>query len=898
MNQSGHKLISQNHFDSPSISTKLGEIQNKRRRVHQLCLERKILLDNALLYAEFNRDITEIQIWITEKQKKLETQIKTGDVHNLEDKIKMLQKHQALQAEVTANEIRIVEIKQKGEKLLNLKHSSSNDIKMKLKDLQESWNELLREVQFRGRGLEEAHDILEFNNELDKIETWIRDKEVMVQAGDTGKDYEHCQALQRKLDDVDSDMRVDDSKVKLIYALANKLERQGHEGVQERKDNFIKKWQNLQGALVAYRNKLSGAAEIHLFNRDVVDTIDRIDEKCKSLQTEEVGRDLVSVQALQRKQEALETEIKAVEKKLEEHGTNAMLLSDKYHDAIDSIQERMENLHTHWTALLEANSRRKGTLHKSYSLQKFLSEVRDLEVWASDIIYRMEARQKPENIAEAETQIEFHNELKAEINGRNEVFNRLIDIGEKSKEPEIRGETETLKETQQKVFKAWNHHKREITYDYDLQDFKDQINQIKNWLAAKEAFLNNDDVGDTASAVEALIRKHQDFTKMLGQQLVRVDDLEAVSKKLTDREGDQNNHEVSRRMAAILERKNKLLQLTEARRLKLEESRALQKFLKNVCSLEIWMNQKLQIAADENYREPHNLQSKMQKHSTFEAEVMASDERVQSVIYEGQELIHANHYAKDEITVRLEEIEEDWKRLLELTQIKGEKLNEAYQALLFIRSIEEFEVWLSEVEAQVKSNEVGHDLASVNNSLKRHLALENDYQQHIENCESINDIAEQFSKSNNFMKHEIEERAQQAITRFHQLKSPLQAKKDLAESCLMLQQFTSEIDEELQWLSDREPLAASLDLGTSLTAVQSLQKKHQSLEVELNSREHIVRALVDRAANMSRSGHEFSDVINIKVEELKHKFSSVKDLASIRRLRLQDALEAQMVSFF
>lgn len=27
---------------------------------------------------------------------------------------------------------------------------------------------------------------------------------MMVQAGDTGKDFEHCQALQRKLDDVDS----------------------------------------------------------------------------------------------------------------------------------------------------------------------------------------------------------------------------------------------------------------------------------------------------------------------------------------------------------------------------------------------------------------------------------------------------------------------------------------------------------------------------------------------------------------------------------------------------------------------------------------------------------------------------------------------------------------------
>lgn len=152
-------------------------------------------------------------------------------------------------------------------------------------------------------GLEEAQDILEFNNQLDKIEAWIREKEVMIQAGDTGKDYEHCQALQRKLDDVDSDMRVDDTRIKLINALADKLIKQGQVGVKERRQDFIKKWHNLQGALGQYRDKLACASEIHLFNRDVDDTSQRISEKAHSMEVEDFGRDLDGVQTLQRKQE-------------------------------------------------------------------------------------------------------------------------------------------------------------------------------------------------------------------------------------------------------------------------------------------------------------------------------------------------------------------------------------------------------------------------------------------------------------------------------------------------------------------------------------------------------------------------------------------------------------------
>lgn len=110
--------------------------------------------------------------------------------------------------------------------MLARKHPASAEIRQQLEHLHASWRKLLLESGNRGRGLEEAQDILEFNNQVEKIEAWIRDKEMMVQAGDTGKDYEHCLSLQRKLDDVDSDMRVDDSRIKSINALADKLIKQ------------------------------------------------------------------------------------------------------------------------------------------------------------------------------------------------------------------------------------------------------------------------------------------------------------------------------------------------------------------------------------------------------------------------------------------------------------------------------------------------------------------------------------------------------------------------------------------------------------------------------------------------------------------------------------------------
>jgi spectrin beta len=55
----------------------------------------------------------------------------------------------------------------------------------------------------------------------------------------------------------------------------------------------------------------------------------------------------------------------------------------------------------------------------------------------------------------------------------------------------------------------------------------------------------------------------------------------------------------------------------------------------------------------------------------------------------------------------------------------------------------------------------------------------------------------------------------------------MQIRRDNLEDALLLHQFLRDVDDELQWLAEKEPKASSADLGTSLTAVQSLQKKHQ-----------------------------------------------------------------------
>ena len=59
---------------------------------------------------------------------------------------------------------------------MDKRHPASKEIKDKCKNLQAKWQKLLDASNIRAKVLEEAKDILKFNEEVDAVESWIRDK--------------------------------------------------------------------------------------------------------------------------------------------------------------------------------------------------------------------------------------------------------------------------------------------------------------------------------------------------------------------------------------------------------------------------------------------------------------------------------------------------------------------------------------------------------------------------------------------------------------------------------------------------------------------------------------------------------------------------------------------------
>ena len=94
--------------------------------------------------------------------------------------------------------------------------------------------------------------------------------------------------------------------------------------------------------------------------------------------------------------------------------------------------------------------------------------------------------------------------------------------------------------------------------------------------------------------------------------------------------------EIAERRASVLSRWAKLKEALVDWRSRLGQSQSLQQFAREVDEADVWIADRLQTATDESYRDPTNLQGKLQKHDAFEAEVAANKDRIFSLIDAGK----------------------------------------------------------------------------------------------------------------------------------------------------------------------------------------------------------------------------------------------------------------------
>uniref|UniRef100_A0A8C1HB52 Spectrin alpha, non-erythrocytic 1 n=1 Tax=Cyprinus carpio carpio TaxID=630221 RepID=A0A8C1HB52_CYPCA len=893
MDISGVKVLE----SADDIQERRQQVLDRYRRFKELSVVRRQKLEDSYRFQFFRRDADELEKWIQEKLQ-IASDENYKDPSNLQGK---LQKHQAFEAEVQANAGAIIKLDETGNLMISESHFASETIRTRLEELHRLWDLLLQKTKEKGVRLLQAQKLVQYLRECEDALDWISDKEAIATSEELGQDLEHVEVLQKKFEEFQTDLAAHEERVNEVNQAAGKLTQENHpeaELILKKQEEVNAAWQRLKGLAQQRQGKLFGAAEVQRFNRDVDETISWIKEKEQLMASDDFGRDLASVQALLRKHEGLERDLAALEDKVNTLGGEADRLQQTHPQNASQIHLKRDELITNWEQIRTLAAERHARLNDSYRLQRFTADFRDLTSWVTEMKALINADELANDVAGAEALLDRHQEHKGEIDAHEDSFKStdeagqaLLNTGHYASE-EVKEKLGILSEEKVSLLELWELRRQQYEQCMDLQLFYRDTEQVDNWMSKQEAFLLNEDLGDSLDSVEALLKKHEDFEKSLSAQEEKITALDEFATKLI-----QNNHyakeDVATRRDALLSRRNALHERAQFRRAALEDSFHLQQFFRDSDELKSWINEKMKTATDEAYKDPSNLQGKVQKHQAFEAELSANQSRIDALQKSGQELIDGKHYASSEVSTRMDEVSSQWKKLLEATELKGIKLREANQQQQFNRNVEDIELWLYEVEGHLASDDFGKDLTSVQNLQKKHALLEADVAAHQDRIDGITIQARQFQEAGHFDADNIRKKQEALVARYEALKEPMAARKQKLSDSLRLQQLFRDVEDEETWIREKEPIASSTNRGKDLIGVQNLLKKHQALQAEISGHEPRIKAVTQKGEAMIEEGHFAGEDVKAKLEELHNRWDGLKGKAAQRRQDLEDSLQAQ-----
>ena len=441
----------------------------------------------------------------------------------------------------------------------------------------------------------------------------------------------------------------------------------------------------------------------------------------------------------------------------------------------------------------------------------------------------------------------------------------------------------------------WNEVNTKLHQCKDYLNVNLKLAEIIAWVDSAETILKVDENATTTADIDALLTKQNTFERSLQQQQKAFVVIRAEGENLIA-DGNFKKEAIAGNLAQGALGLQNLQDANSAFIMELKGLRNCRLILRKINEMRSWMKEKLHVALDESYLELTNVLSKLQRHSVLESEIAANSERLVDIEKEVGEVSKDSHVptaVKKDVVLQLEELSAEWNHLKETAKLKQNRLMQANKAVEFVNNLDEIINWLKEADEIVRNDDLGKDVESVMALLKKHNNVETELCQKEAQLEELKKVATKFEDENHFAHAQMSRKVQDAIELLEKLQSQAIVFKENLEDSMIYHSYVKDIHDALLWMKEKIALVSVADFGKSLVEVQSMMKRHQLLEVDVANHNANVKSLVEKGEQLIKSNHQQSHEIENLVEDLVKRRNELRDASSLRKIRLDDALQSQ-----
>ncbi|XP_055004196.1 spectrin beta chain, non-erythrocytic 4 [Boleophthalmus pectinirostris] len=395
------------------------------------------------------------------------------------------------------------------------------------------------------------------------------------------------------------------------------------------------------------------------------------------------------------------------------------------------------------------------------------------------------------------------------------------------------------------------------------------------------------------------LQKFQAMESQIGDFYKDVGDLGALQGVCLPQRGLMSGEQEGAEQPGMVEtRIVRLIEPLKERRRILLASKEMHQVAQDLEDEILWIQERLPLASSKDFG--NNLQSVQQlvkKHQTLQRELTGRRARVEEVLDRAGIIASLRTPEVEFVREGAGHVRQLWEVLQLETERRAVLLDATLQAQQYYTEAAKVESWLSEQKLQLANEEKGTDEASTLQLLKAHLALEQTVETYAETVGMLSQQCQCLLGLGHPDSEQITKQQSHIDRLYVSLKDMVEHRKTKLEQQYWLYQLNKEVEELEKWITERETVASSTDLGNDLEEVTVLQEKFTKFATETNNIGQQRLEQVNKMVNeMIDCGHSDAATIAEWKDGLNESWADLLELMETRRQML--AASHQLHKFF
>uniref|UniRef100_A0A673I1N1 Spectrin beta chain n=1 Tax=Sinocyclocheilus rhinocerous TaxID=307959 RepID=A0A673I1N1_9TELE len=502
------------------MSEEMKKLQEVWAKLQDEMAQRRARLYGSNEAQQYYNDADEAEAWIGEQELYMISDEKAKDEQSA---MIMLKRHLLLKQVVDDYARSIQQLADRAQKMLAEEHPDGEAIIRRQGQVDKQYAGLKELAEDRKKKLDHTYHHFLLSREVEDLEQWIAERDVVASSQEMGQDLDHVTILRDKFREFARETgTVGQERVDTVNRIIDDLIEAGHSEaatLAEWKDGINESWADLLELIDTRAQLLTASYDLLKYFYDGKELVAHIEEKKNEL-PDDLGEDFSKAESFHRMHAAFERDISSLGKQVKQFQETATRLYAQYAgDQATAIQATEEEVVEAWNGLLAACAGRRKQLEDTADKFRCFTMVRDLLAWMESIIQQIETQEKPRDVSSVELLMKYHQGIRAEIETRGPKFNQCVELGRallerKHKDSaEIKEKLMQLVEKRKEMMLKWDERWDWLRLLLEVCQFARDASVAEAWLIAQEPYVASRDLGETVDEVEKLLKRHEAFEK-------------------------------------------------------------------------------------------------------------------------------------------------------------------------------------------------------------------------------------------------------------------------------------------------------------------------------------------------------------------------------------------------